>query len=74
MEPNPPLPLSPLPSSESEKPLESLIPRPMHLMSEEELRAFVIEMNTLRDSSQARQAFFRGKVEKEVKPTLFDEF
>jgi len=45
----------------------------MHLKSEEEVRAFMMKMKELRDSSQARQAYFRGKVEKEVKPTAFDE-
>lgn len=42
-------------------------------MSEEELRQRVNELNALRDSSQARQAYFRGKVKKEEKETAFDE-
>ena len=60
--------------NDPESPLQSLTPTPLHLQSEEEVRAFVMKMNELRDSSQARNAYFRGKVEKIEKPTAFDEF
>lgn len=56
-----------------EDPLQSLVEKPLHLQSEEEIRQFVMHMNNLRDSSQARMAYFRGKVEKEEKPSAFDE-
>lgn len=68
---NPPLP--PFDPNAPESPLESLVGQPMHLKSEEEVRAFMMKMKELRDSSQARQAYFRGKVEKPEKPTAFDE-
>ncbi len=64
-------------SDSLESPLEGLIDKPLHLMTEQETREFVIKMNTLRDSSQARQAYFRGKVKEEVKEPkndLFGEF
>lgn len=56
-----------------ENPLQSLVEKPLHLQSEEEVRQFVMQMNNLRDSSQARAAYFRGKVEKEEKTSAFDE-
>ena len=59
--------------NDPESPLQSLTLTPLHLQSEEEVRAFVMKMNELRDSSQARNAYFRGKVEKVEKPTAFDE-
>ena len=60
--------------SDIESPLEGLIDKPMHEMSEEEIREQVVKMQALRDSSQARSAFFRGTYEKKEKPTAFDEF
>lgn len=57
-----------------ESPLEGLIDKPMHEMSDEERSAFVMRMRELRDSSQARQAFFRGSYEKKEKKSAFDEF
>lgn len=56
-----------------EEPLLSQVEKPLHLQSEEEVRQFVMKMNELRDSSQARNAYFRGKAEKVEKPTAFDE-
>ena len=60
--------------SDVESPLEGLIDKPMHEMSDEERREFVMKMQGLRDSSQARSAFFRGTYEKKEKTTAFDEF
>lgn len=57
-----------------EAPLEGLIEKPLHEMSEEELRTFIRTKRELRESSQARQAFFRGSYEKKEKPSAFDEF
>ena len=57
-----------------ESPLEGLVDKPMDEMSEDELRAFVMRLGELRNSSQARAAYFRGKAEEKVKPTAFDEF
>jgi len=60
--------------SDIESPLEGLIEKPMHEMSEEEIREQVMRFQALRDSSQARSAFFRGSYEKKEKPSAFDEF
>lgn len=59
--------------NELEDPLQALLSKPLHLQSESELRDFINKLNALRDSSQARQAYFRGKVEKEKKSSAFDE-
>lgn len=60
--------------SDIESPLEGLITKPMHEMSEEEIREQVMKFQALRDSSQARSSFFRGTYEKKEKPSAFDEF
>jgi len=57
-----------------EAPLEGLIEKPVHLMSEEELRAHVVEIQSLRTSSQKLQAVFRGTAEKEEKEEKLDMF
>lgn len=57
-----------------ESPLEGLIDKPLHEMTDDELRAFIEHKRALVDSSQARAAYFRGTYEKKEKPSAFDEF
>ena len=57
-----------------EAPLEGLLEKPMHLMTQEELRAHVARLHELRTSSQAFQAAIRVKSTPEPKPSLFDQF
>ncbi len=63
-------------SDSLESPLEGLLDKPHSEMTEADWRAFVIRMNELRDSSQARQKYFRGTKDevKEPKNDLFGEF
>jgi hypothetical protein len=52
--------------------LEGLVQKPLHKMSDEELRSFVVRMTELRDSSQSRTAYFQGQKSKK-EDDIFDE-
>ncbi len=54
-------------------PLEGLCPSPMHLMSEEELRAYVVKIRQLRTSHQSFRAEM-SKVKEKVDTSILDEF
>lgn len=61
-------------STELEAPLEGLLAKPLHLMSEEELRAQAQRLRELRESTQTLMAAFRRGTTKEPKASVFDEF
>lgn len=59
----------------AEDPLVGLCPRPMEEMTEEQLRQFVVDQQTLRSSSQTFKARLGGAGRKESeKPSVLEDY
>lgn len=56
-----------------EDPLESLIPKPMHTMTPEELTQFISDKRKLQEKARDRKAYFDGTYEPKQIATIFDE-
>lgn len=53
-----------------ESPLEGLIDKPLHLMSDDEIRQQIVRLRELSESNQARAAAFKVRRKEENKPTV----